>query len=82
MPFAATWMELEIIILSKSERERQMSYNITYMYNLKYDTNYLSMKQKQTYRTDLWFEIGREGVAEGQSGSLVLADANYYIWNG
>ena len=47
MPFAATWMELEIIILSKSERERQMSYNITYMYNLKYDTNYLSMKQKR-----------------------------------
>ena len=24
MPFVATWMDLEIIILSKSERERQM----------------------------------------------------------
>ena len=24
MPFAATWMDLEIIILSKSDRERQM----------------------------------------------------------
>ena len=35
MPFAATWMDLEIIILSKSNRERQISYDITYMWNLK-----------------------------------------------
>ena len=26
MPFAATWMELETLILSKSERERQIPY--------------------------------------------------------
>ena len=38
MSFAATWMQLEIIILSKSERERQIPY-ITYMWNLKYNTN-------------------------------------------
>ena len=36
MPFAATWMDLEILILN-SVRERQISYNITYMWNLKYD---------------------------------------------
>ena len=41
MPFAATWMDLEIIILSKSDRERQISYDITYISNLKYDTNEL-----------------------------------------
>ena len=37
MPFAATWMDLEIIILSevKSDRERQLSYDITYMWDLK-----------------------------------------------
>ena len=39
MPFAVTWMQLEIIILSKSERERQIPYDITYIWNLKYDTN-------------------------------------------
>ena len=39
MPFAATWMQLEIIILSKSERERQIPYDITFMWNLKYGTN-------------------------------------------
>jgi len=31
MPFAATWMDLEIIIL----RERQISYDVTYMWNLR-----------------------------------------------
>ena len=35
MPFAATWMDLEIVILGKSDTERQISYNITYMRNLK-----------------------------------------------
>ena len=39
MPFEATWMQLKIIILSKSERERQIPYEITYMWNLKYGTN-------------------------------------------
>ena len=35
--FSATWIDLEIIILSeiKSERERQVSDGITYMWNLK-----------------------------------------------
>ena len=41
MPFAATWMNLEIILLVKSERERQILYDTPYMWNLKYDTNEL-----------------------------------------
>ena len=35
---------------SKSERERQISYDITYMWNLKYEKMNVSMKQKQTHR--------------------------------
>ena len=37
LPFAATRMNLENIILSevKSDRERQILYDITYMWNLK-----------------------------------------------
>ena len=40
MPFTATWMDLEIVTLSEV-RERQKPYDITYMWNLKYDTNNL-----------------------------------------
>ena len=41
MPFAAIWMDVEISILkqNKSERERQIPYDITYVWNLKYGTN-------------------------------------------
>ena len=36
MLFAVTWMDLEINILSEV-RQRQIPYDITYMWNLKYD---------------------------------------------
>ena len=35
MPFAATWMDLEIIILREVRRERQIPYDITHMWNIK-----------------------------------------------
>ena len=46
MPCAATWMGLEIIILSevKSDREKQISYDMSYIWNLKNDTNELIYK--------------------------------------
>ena len=44
IPFAATWMNLEIIILSKSYRERQISYEITKVWNLL--ENYLKVLTK------------------------------------
>ena len=48
-----------------------MPYDIPYMWNLKYNTN------------ELIYETNRlmvaEGVGEGWSGSLGLADANYEI---
>ena len=37
-PSAAIWTELKMII-SRSKSERQPLYDITYMWNLKYDTN-------------------------------------------
>ena len=40
MPFAATWMELEILILGDlSQKEKDKYHNTTYTWNLIYGTN-------------------------------------------
>ena len=39
LPFAATWMKLEIIILNEVSQRKQIQYDIIYMWNLKYDIN-------------------------------------------
>ena len=49
-------MGLEMIILSKSDRERQISYDVIYMWNLKYDTDqhvYETETDSETQRTYL-----------------------------
>ena len=47
MPFAATWMDLEMITLSAvSQRQRQISYDVAYIQNL-LKTNEL------IYKTDM-----------------------------
>jgi len=81
MSFAATWMQLEIIILSEVKSERQIPYDITYMWNLNYDTN------ETTYEIDIdsditvqtWSCQAEGNGKEGRIGSLRLVDANYYI---
>ena len=78
MPFAVTWMDLEIIILSQV-RKRQIPYDIKYMLNLKYNTMNLSMKQKKAReRTELWLPRGA-GLGKGRSRSLGLGDTNKNI---
>ena len=49
MSFAAKWMDLEIILLSEA---RQISYNITYMWNLTKSDTKQFIKQKQEF--PLW----------------------------
>jgi len=52
MPFAATWIDLEIIIVSEtSHTERQILHDITYMWNLKYNTNELIYKIETNLQT-------------------------------
>ena len=61
MAFEAAWMGLEIIILNEV-RKRQIPWDITYMWNLKYDTNELIYEieiDSQTQRTDLLLLRGK-----------------------
>lgn len=63
----------------KSERERQISYDVTYMWNLKNDINELIYKTEMVSRierTDLCLPRGRRG-RERWIRSLGLAGANY-----
>ena len=50
---------------SKPEKERQIQYDITYMWNLKYGTNELIYKTETDLyakSTDLWLPWGRVGL--------------------
>ena len=60
MSFEATWMDLEIIILS--EVRKKILYDITYMWNLKYDTN------EHSYETETDSQIQRTDVVAKREG--------------
>jgi len=63
----------------KSKRKRQILYDTTYMWNLKYITNELIYRtETDLQRINLWLPKGTE-VEKGFTGSLGLADANYDI---
>ena len=50
-PFAATWMDLEIIILNEASQKEKDKYHITYIWNLKSDTNELIYKTETDSQT-------------------------------
>ena len=64
MPFATIWMDLGIIILNEAN-QRQISYGIICIWNLKKMTQMnLFIKQKQTHKTsetNLLLQRGRMG---------------------
>ena len=52
MPLVATWMQLEIILLSEvSQKEKDKYHTITYMWNIKYGTNELIYKMETDSQT-------------------------------
>ena len=66
MPFAATWMDLEIIILSEVS-QRQISYYTTYIWNLRkrYKQTYLQNENNRTDRKQI-YGYQRERVVGGR----------------
>ena len=62
MPFTATWMNLEIIILSEVSQAEKGKY-IIYIWNLKNNTNeytYKTEEDSQTQKTNLRLLGGRD----------------------
>ena len=51
MPFAATWMDLEIFVLSEVSQKEKDKYDIAYMRNLKKITNDLIYKTETDSQT-------------------------------
>ena len=83
MWFAAAWMEPRDYHVKWSEpvnRERQIPYDITYMWHLKYDTNKViySRNRFTVIENRLVFAQGERG-RRGMDWEFGLVDANYYI---
>ena len=71
MPFAATWMELETLILSEvSQKEKDKYHIISHIWNLIYGTNepiYRKETNSWTWRMDLWLPRGEGRECKGLS---------------
>ena len=69
MPFAVMWVELETLMLSKSERERQIPHDITYLEsNIWHKYVFPQKRNSWTWRIDLWLLRGREWDGLGAWG--------------
>ena len=86
MPFATTWMYLEMIRPRKSERERHIPDATACMRNLSGDTDehLWETETDAGHREQTWGcqGVGRRGSGEGWAGSLGLADANCLVQDG
>ena len=51
LPFAATWTDLEIIILSEVSQAEKGKYYIIYIWNLKNNTNEYTYKTEEDSQT-------------------------------
>ena len=74
MPFAATEMNLEIIILSEVIEKDKKIYDIIYMRNLKNELTYKTETDSQTQKTILCLPKGERKGQGVQIRNLILTD--------
>ena len=67
---------------SKSERERQIPYDITYSWNLIHGTNEPFHRKENHGLGEQTYIPKREGDKVRPTENLGLTDANYCIWTG
>ena len=62
MPFAATWMDLEIIIISEvSQTEKDKYHMILLIFKKRYKWTYLQNRNRPTQKTNLWLPKEKAG---------------------
>ena len=84
MPFAATWVEVETLILSEvSQNEKDKYHMIPHICNLIYSTNEpFPRKENHGLGEQTCGCQGGEREGMGWTGSLGLIDVLYCLWNG
>ena len=83
MPFVATWMEPETLILSEvSQKEKEIYHIISHIWNLIHGTNEPFHRKEKLMDLENRLVLAKgEGVGVGWTGNLRLIDGNYCIWS-
>jgi len=82
MPFAATGMEQETLILSEvSQKEKDKYQMISHIWNLTNGTNESFHSKENDGHGEQTVIANAEGEGVGWTGNLGLMDANYCLWN-
>jgi len=82
MPFAATWMELETLILSEVRKRKTniIRFHLYLESNIRHERTF--PKKIMDMENRHFVVAKREGEGVGGTGNLRLIDANYCLWNG
>ena len=84
VPFAVTWIDLGIIILSEVSQKEKDTYDITYIWNLKYDANEHIYETETDNRLVTKGEGGEGGNnpkyrIDKRQSHILCSTGNYYI---
>ena len=80
IPFAAIWMELEILILSEiSQKDKDKYHMIALISGIEYTAHMNLSTEKKTIDLKRLVVVKREGEGVGWIGNLGFMDANYSL---